>query len=499
MMIQNKFETITIDNQIYVKVSFINDLYRTLPRKSGTTQLKIVDELQLDKHAAVWRRNKDKSKLGTVATRFLNQFKSQSQDIYVDVREIMTPKEGPHKLNHIRLLQMINEQPDLTTESDSDSDSDEPTIQASAAPITINTDRVLMPIIELEEHEMFRDANDQVFPIEVRGERSKDKILFKAKDVATFAENNLLIKILLRDQSLYVYEKDYQILQEESMELVVPSNSSKNGRGINHDLVYLTLAGLIKVVTVSRNANANLLKLFDWLQNLFYVHQFGSREERNELARSLFKQVLNDQLAGLYCIDLGIFNDLYDTMNISRETYPPETYGNYRVCKFGLSENISTRLTQHKNKKSGYGQWSNEVELKWLILLSPSHLSKAEQILSNLLKANGFMFDHTDDNKIHKELIMFSPAKEHKIKQIYRQVLDLYPSKENDLSKALEDAQNNFETKVNLIQSTADNAIMKAQHDTQLNKVEFQLEVQSLKHQNEMLHMQLKLAKLNLA
>jgi hypothetical protein len=349
---------------------------------------------------------------------------------------------------------------------------------------------------------MFRDANDQVFPIEVRGERSKDKILFKAKDVTVFAENNRLLRTLLDDRCHYQYEKDYQILEEDGVRNFRTLNSSENfkqNERLNWDNVYLTLAGLIRVTTSTRNTNANLLKLFDWLQNLFYVHQFGSREERNELARSLFKQVLNDQLAGLYCIDLGIFNDLYDTMNISRETYPPETYGNYRVCKFGLSENISTRLTQHKNKKSGYGQWSNEVELKWLILLSPSHLSKAEQILSNLLKANGFMFDHTDDNKIHKELIMFSPAKEPKIKQIYRQVLDLYPSKENDLSKALEDAQNNFETKVNLIQSTADNAIMKAQHETQLNKVEFQLEVQSLKHQNEMLHMQLKLAKLNLA
>jgi hypothetical protein len=219
-MIQNKFETITIDSQIYVKVSLINDLYRTLPRKSGTTQKKIVDELQLAKHAAVWRRNKDNSKVGTVATRILNQFKSQSQDIYVDVREIMTPKEGAHKEEHIKLLQMISKLPDLNTESDSDSEADEPTVQAAAAPITINTDRVLMPIIKLEEHEMFRDANDQVFPIEVRGERSKDKILFKAKDVAVFAENNRLIESIMDNRGTYRYKKDYQILQEGSIPLL---------------------------------------------------------------------------------------------------------------------------------------------------------------------------------------------------------------------------------------------------------------------------------------
>jgi uncharacterized protein involved in high-affinity Fe2+ transport len=269
--------------------------------------------------------------------------------------------------------------------------------------------------------------------------------------------------------------------------------------------VYFTLAGLIKVVTVSRNANANLLKLFDWLQNLFYVHQFGSCEERNELARSLFKQVLNDKLAGLYCIDLGTFNDLYDTMNISRETYPPEQYSNYRVCKFGLSEDISTRLTQHKNKKTGYGQWSSDVQMKWLILLSPSQLPKAEKILSNLLKADGYTFNHSDTNKNHTELIMFDPLKEHKIKQIYRQVLNLYPSKENELSKALEDAQINFETKINLIQANADNDIMKAQTETQLNKATHETELlrsemkaQSLMHQNEMLQMQLKMAQMGI-
>jgi hypothetical protein len=507
-MIQNKFETITIDSQIYVKVSFINDLYRTLPRKSGTTQLKIVDELQLDKHAAVWRRNKDKSKLGTVATRFLNQFKSQSQDIYVDVREIMTPKEGPHKSNHIRLLQMINDQPDLNTESDSESDSDEPTTQAAAAPITNNTDRVLMPIIELEEHEMFRDANDQVFSIEVRGERSKDKILFKAKDVAVFAENNRLLEILLRDQSLYVNEKDYKILQEGSIPLLVGSNSSANGRGINHDLVYLTLAGLIRVVTVSRNANANLLKLFDWLQNLFYVHQFGSHEERNELAQDILKTILNDRMSGLYCIDLGTFNDLYDTMNISRETYPPETYGNYHLYKYGLSKDISTRLTQHQNKKDGYGRWSTKVSLKWMVLLSDSQLSEGEGLLAEKFKAKGLSFAYTDESsKAHNELIMVSPRDESKVKTIYKQTVSYFPSKENSLCKLIAEMQVQHELDLLKLEynyskqlTAANESTTKAQYETQLIKVQYetQLEIQSLKHQNELLQMQQKLSKLNL-
>ncbi len=78
--------------------------------------------------------------------------------------------------------------------------------------------------------------------------------------------------------------------------------SSRDARGIKHDCLYLTLAGLFRVASVSRIPNANLLKLFNWLLNLFYIYQFGSYEERNELARSMFKQVLNDKLAAANAI-----------------------------------------------------------------------------------------------------------------------------------------------------------------------------------------------------
>lgn len=497
MTIQSKLSTFTIIDETYVNAATINDLYKTIYRKSGSTQKKLISDLKLERYVVLWRRHKDKTKVGSIATRLLDQFKSQTQDLYLEIKELETPQEGPNKKIHIELLRLINDLPDLANDSESDNEPEKPTIVASAAPIIApSANQLLMPIIVLEEHEMFRDANDQVFPIEVRGERTKDKILFKAKDIESFIDKNRLIENMFDSRGAYKCGSDYIILQENMIPELTGSRSSEelsiDDKRINHNLVYLTLPGLIRVASVSRNANANLLKLFDWLVHLFYVHQFGSYEERNELAQSLFKQVLNDKLAGLYCIDLGTFNDLYDSMNISRVTYPPEIYGNYRVCKFGLSENISTRLTQHKNKKTGYGQWSSDVQFKWLILLSPSQLPKAEKILSNLLKADGYTFDHSDTSKNHTELIMFDPLKEHKVKQIYRQVLDLYPSKENELSKALEDAQSSFETKINLIQATADNAIMKAHHETQLIKTE--LTIQSLSHKNEMLEMQLKLA-----
>ncbi len=78
----------------------------------------------------------------------------------------------------------------------------------------------------------------------------------------------------------------------------------------------MTLAGFIRVVCVSRSANANVGMVFDWIQTLIYVHQFGSVEERAELAQDLFKSVLNDKLSGLYCIDLGTIEEVAPRMGI---------------------------------------------------------------------------------------------------------------------------------------------------------------------------------------
>ena len=333
------------DEKQYVSAVLINDQYKNIFRKSGSTQKKLIKELKLTKYIGIWRRHKDHTKVGSIATKILDQFKSQVHDLYLDITELKIPKEGDNKDNHIELLHLISLLPDIETDVVPDT---APVVIVESKPIITNG---LPPIIELGESEMFKDANDQPFYIEVRGERTKDGILFKAKDIARFAENERLIKVMLRDDSTYKEGIDYVILKQSSMELLVPSNPledlPENKTKINHDLVYHTLAGFIRTASVSRNANANLVKLFDWLCNLFYVHKFGSHEERSELAQDLLKTILNDKLSGLYCISLGTFSELYDTMNICKETYPPETHSKHNIYKFGLSKDIGTRLVSN--------------------------------------------------------------------------------------------------------------------------------------------------------
>ena len=113
MPIQSKFTYITMDDsRTYVNAVAINDIYKTIYRKSGSTQKKLIKELKLTKYVGIWRRHKDHTKIGSIATRLLDEFKSQVHDLYLDITELETPKEGDNKDNHIELLRLISLLPD---------------------------------------------------------------------------------------------------------------------------------------------------------------------------------------------------------------------------------------------------------------------------------------------------------------------------------------------------------------------------------------------------
>ena len=445
-------------------------------------------------------------------------------NVFVKLNQLNRHKELSKRLKE---LPDINEE-EIDIESSTDESTQEPTVVPSASPTvvpsaapTVEHESIVLPIIELEEHERFTDVDDQVVDIEVRGERSKDKIYFKAKDVARYFEINHLTEVLLDDRNSHKYGTDYIILgipnpvnnrvgdPEETH--AIASTKSR----INHDTIFLTLAGYIRVAAVSRSGNANMVKVFDWIKNIVFVHQFGSYSERNDLAHDLLKSILNDRLSGLYAMDLGTFYELYDTMNICKENYPPEQYGKYRLYKFGLSKDISTRLTQHQNKTDGYGRWSDKVVLKWMVLLSDSQLHGAEGLLSEKFKAKGLSFEYIDaTGKAHNELIAVGPKDDSKVKAIYKQVLSCFPSKENDLCKLMAEMQvqheldllkleHDYTKKLHAAedatqQATTANEMNQLKATIEFNQLKATIEIQQHLHENAMLQMELKMARMSI-
>ncbi len=494
----------TQDKNIYVNAARVNEHYKQIVR--GSNQIQLINDLKLD-YIVVMRRGKQ---AGEVVAIDINsdKFIPQNMNILVKLKQLKRNKElmkriknSPDKLdkefeNKIT-DSMISRESRLESEYEYNFNDKEITNMFDDRELTNNEEYKELPVIELEEHEKFTDINDKVINITIRGERTKDNIFFKAKDIGDYFNMDDLLRTILNHSSSYQYNTDFVLLGKTESGYYNHYEFLKKSR-LNHNDIYLTLAGFIRVVFVSRSANANILKVFDWIQTLFFVYKFGSLDEKNELSNDLFKCCLNDKLSGLYYIDLGTFDDLYESMNIDRNKYPSKIYGKHHIGKFGLSQNISNRINQHKNEKNGYGQYNN-IKFKWLILLSPSQLNEAETLLSNLLQSKGFMFKHDDGVKNHNELIMFKSKDEIKIKDIYKQILTLYPSKENELSKIIEEMRSNhnnklieqkyeYETKLHNYDIEAINAkneleVIKYKHETEIVKLSAQNEILNLKLQ----------------
>jgi hypothetical protein len=142
---------------------------------------------------------------------------------------------------------------------------------------------------------------------------------------------------------------------------------------------------------------------------------------------SSLSQTLSVREYEYFTIDIGSFNELYDTMSISRGEYPPDTYGEYRIARFGITERcIITRSTEYRSARVTY---------MFPIYISPALLSEAEKLLGCLLSAEDMSFPYIDTTgNQRKNLIMVRPYRMFKAWFIHQQILKLFPSEENVLA-----------------------------------------------------------------
>lgn len=270
------------------------------------------------------------------------------------------------------------------------------------------------PVIRLESHELFRNADETVVDVEIRGERSQEKILFKAKDVGRYFGMPNLVSVLTRaERSQYQEGVDYVVIH--------PSL----GKNTDRDAVFLTYVGFIRVVFVSTSGNENRSKMVNWSLRILYTHQLGSDEERCEVASDLLKFVLNLKLCGLYFIDFGTVSDLYESMPIDKTEYPRESYGPYRVGKLGYTEEFPVR---YKDLKSKYGQYSQAITFRWILLVPKGQLKPAEDRLKELVDEYELKLHF----KKYRELVIYDPVREHELKGIYNRIAEEFPAFDYD-------------------------------------------------------------------
>jgi hypothetical protein len=235
-------------------------------------------------------------------------------------------------------------------------------------------------ILSLEDNEKFHDELGNVLEIETRGVRQYDGIYFKVKDVANVFDLLKLSDTISDKRGSYVLSDDYNYFICNRP----VSNGTIANKNITGKELFLTYAGILRVLFVSRSGKANLF--VKWATETLFTVQIGTNEQQNKLVAKILGtnvenivEVFNanaNTVPVVYLFSLGYVKDLRKSMNI-----PASYKDNMIVSIYGRTDNITRRTKEHNTyykKLKGV-----QLRLKYYSYVDPQHLSKAEKYISD--------------------------------------------------------------------------------------------------------------------
>ena len=136
----------------------------------------------------------------------------------------------------------------------------------------------------LKDEEKFRDVNNNILKIEVRGERDCEKCYFKAKDISK--EFNILKfeSNTISANSGYSENKHYKIFSTRK-------TACPTGKITSKKTMYLTYWGLTRLLFVNKNDNCEHFQKWA-IKNLFTI-QMGKQEDKQILSHKLLGTSIN--------------------------------------------------------------------------------------------------------------------------------------------------------------------------------------------------------------
>ena len=265
------------------------------------------------------------------------------------------------------------------------------------------------PILELEDEEKFHDTDGNIIDIETRGEKEKDKIVFKVSDVASgFDMPNLdhTLRDVTCNYKINIHYKKYYI---RVLGRQPPKTTIKKR-------LYLTYKGLLRVLFASNNKQAEQFQ--DWAEEKLFTIQMGTKEAKEVLGTDIlnikienYRAVFSKYAQGFPCIyllSLGKVGALRETFGISAEINSDLT-----VYKYGFTCDIKRRLGEH-NKD--YGKMANvNVELELFNYIDLKYTAEAEADIRDIFEAHDNVLDVSGRN----ELVALNTKQFDRIKKEY--------------------------------------------------------------------------------
>lgn len=259
------------------------------------------------------------------------------------------------------------------------------------------------PVIEVLDEMMFKDINGEPILIEIRGNLingrlDEDNLYFNADDTSKgFGMPNLCRVIIDDDRDGYIENEDYRKFYVKKSYDAKGSNASFCDVEIK---VFLTYDGVIRFLNVSRHVNSR--KFRKWATHILFTHQFGSKEQKQELASQLvgvsysdYKMIFDTNASAfpcIYIIIIGLVSNLRKKYKIS-EKYPD----NDLVLKFGKADDFKTRLPQHACR-ANYGPNIKVLHTQQIDVI---HVKSAETALKDYFY--GRILDIPTEKRVDKE------------------------------------------------------------------------------------------------
>ena len=295
--------------------------------------------------------------------------------------------------------------------------------------------------IELEENEKFRDVNDNVIEIETLGERHHDKIYFNVRDISVgFDMPNVSKTILHKESSGY----EMGIHYETFINTVVLNKHLGTNIIPNQKQLYLTYSGLMRLLYVSRNKNAEYFQ--KWANKQLFTIQMGTKLEKEVLGTNLlqinlesFRAVFRkhpNKFPCIYLLALGTVGELRETFNIS-----PEIDDKLIVYKYGFSDDMDRRLKEHNND---YGKLPNvNISVSLFHIIDTKYTSEAEDDLRQFFKNMNKTL--TTQNQNRKELVILNNKELETVKKEFKHIGNDYAGNTQDLQKQIQDLNSKME------------------------------------------------------
>jgi hypothetical protein len=263
----------------------------------------------------------------------------------------------------------------------------------------------LPPLLELNDHEKFRDQVGNVHEVEVRGDRSKTGIRFSCKDIARVFEMEVDHNI-----NRMLDNSDYEVFCYD-----------KNSRG-KPTVMFVSFKGLLKIIFASRSMVAEQFQ--DWATALIYTAYLGTTEQRIEVASEMIgvnaqmvKDVLTTCITSMPCVYL--FN-VGKITNLRKQHEELKPFKKGFLFKWGRTNDLKRRTGEHIRT---YGDLhSSALQLKYFSPVDNMHEVDAENEIRKYFENVAVQFRN------HQELIILDKSQISAARRFYEHVYDKYSS-----------------------------------------------------------------------